>query len=237
MISENLKYMLTGLLLCSLMMTYFQAPAQKKLPNIQAIGKITLKNGQTEEGVIALGYSYDNKHFHPNAFLYETAADKQLILLDLDFSGLHMVLLEAKGAGTLFYAESKSDQSQSSYKMTGDADRKVLNKKMLREENFLLKKEFSFYPEIPLSLNVGAKATGTDNVKSFKVDEIERFELLRNPPGHWLQKLAQARARLTKKMEADKKRSNLWLEYQEPVWYHEIVQDNLTFSKWRYYFK
>ena len=97
MISKNLKYMLTGLLLCSLKMTYFQAPAQKKLPNIQAIGKITLKNGQTEEGVIALGYSYDNKHFHPNAFLYETAADKQLILLDLDFSGLHMVLLEAKG--------------------------------------------------------------------------------------------------------------------------------------------
>ena len=237
MMSRNLKCVLTCLFLCLLMMAYLHAPAQKKLPNIQAIGKITLNNGQTEEGVIALGYSYDNKHFHPNAFLYETAADKQLILLDLDFSGLYMELLEAKGAGTLLYAESESDQSQSSYKMTGDANRKVLNKKMLREENFLLKKEFSFYPEIPLSLNVRAKVTGNDNLKSFKVDEIKRFQLLRNPPGHWLQKIAQARERLTKKMETDKKKSNLWLEYQEPVWYHEIVQDNLEFSKWRYYFK
>ena len=234
MICKNSKYLLAILSLYGLTMA--PASSQSKLPHIQAIGKITLKNGETTEGVIALGYSYDNKHFHPNAFYYETATDKHLILLDLDFSGFYAELLEAKGATQLFFAESKSDQSQSRYKMTDESGDKVLNKKILREENFILRKEFSINPELPLSLNVRARVADNSQAKSYKVEEIARFELIRNLPDPWVKKIEQAKARLTKKMEADQKRSNLWLEYQEPIWYHDIIHDHIELSKWRHYF-
>ena len=234
--SKNPKYLLASMFFYLLSMASILSSAQNKLPNIQAIGKITLKNGQSAEGVIALGYSYDNKHFHPNAFYYETPSDKQLILLDLDFSGFYLELLESKASGKLFYAESKSDQSQSRYKISEEGEDKILNKKILREENFVLKKEFSLYPELPLSLNVRAKVTGNENISSYKVDEITSFELIRELPDHWSKKIEQAKTRLKKKMEKDKERSNLWLEYQEPIWYHDIIHDNIELSKWRHYF-
>ena len=211
--------------------------AQNKLPTIQAIGTVTLKNGATHEGVIALGYSYDNKGFHANAFYVETTTDKKLINLDLDFSGFYTGLLEKNGAVELFYAESKSEQSQSRYNTTTDGSgNKVLNNKSLSEENFILRKTFGLYPELPLSLNVSAKVTGNDVLKNFNVDEIVSVELIKDLPDHWEKKIQQARTRLTKKMEADKKRSNLWLDYREPIWYHEIIHDNTELSKWRLYF-
>ena len=236
MIYKNLKFIFGYILMCLLALASVTAAAQNKLPNIQAIGKITLKNGQTEEGIIAIGYTYDNRRFHPNAFYFETPSDKQLILIDLDFSGFYLELLEGKSGGKLFYAESKSDQSQSRYKAEENGSGNVLNRKTLREENFILRKEFGLYPELPLSLNVRAKITANENVKSYKVDEIASFELMRDPSERWLQKIREAKVRLAKKMETDKKRSNLWLEYQEPIWYHDIIRNNIELSRWRLYF-
>ena len=233
---KNLRYLPARILIYLFSVLSIGATAQSKLPNIQAIGKVTLKNGQTEEGVIALGYTYDNKHFHANAFYYETPAEKHLILIDLDFSGFYSELLQGNGGGGLFYAESKSDQAQSRFNVQEAGSDRVLNKKILREENFILRKEFSLYPDLPLSLNVRAKITGKDNVKSYKIDEIASFELLKDPPADWLKKIEQAKARLKEKMETDKKGSNLWLNYQEPIWYHDIIHDNLEFARWRQFF-
>ncbi len=238
MICRNLKYIFVAVwMYLVIMASAIPVHAQNKLPVLQAIGKVTLKSGETTEGLIALGYTYDNQRYHANAFYYETPLQKRFILIDLDFTGYYATLLEPPGSGKLFFAESKSDQRQRSHKTSNEGNNTLLNKKTLREENYTLKEEFSLYPELPLSLNVKARITANDNVVTFKVTDIEHLELIRKPSGEWLKKITQAKARLTKKMEADKKKGNLWLNYQEPVWYHDIINDNLELTKWRQYFE
>lgn len=211
--------------------------AQQKLPTIQAICKVEMISGESVIGVISLGYSYDNIYYHPNAFYYETVSEKFVQHISLSFNGFYIDNLDALGASRIYFAESRSNKPQFLYKINEDNGQNVLNRKSLREEEYILKTTFGIYKELPLAINIRAKNLPEENVIQLNINNIKTFELLQAPGSEWLEKIQKAKQRLKQKKTQDKANDNLWIGFLEPIWYHDIIKDKVEFSKWNQYFE
>ncbi len=211
--------------------------AQEKLPDIQAICRISLTDGSKIDGFISLGYSYDNEHYHPNAFYIQTANTKTIIPINLVFNGFFKENYNQKKQFSIYYAESKSNNPRFIYKLDGQVGQQTLNKKTLREEEYFLNKKLKIYSALPLSMKLKATKLPDENTISVNIESIKSFELVSRPTSQQLLLLKKAKEKLFSKMEKDKAEKNPWINFQEAIWYHEIIKDPKTLSKWGQYFE
>ncbi len=211
--------------------------AQQKLPDIQALCKIELKDGNVVEGYISLGYAYDKHHYHPNAFYITTTATKTIIPIHLGFEGFYWENFQNLNGIVVYYAESKSNNPQFLYKTEEVNGQTILNKKTLREEEYKLKETFSIYKSLPVSMKLRAKNLPEEQTELINVNDIKTFELMKAPNVEWLSKINSSKERLTKKMASDKAKNNPWLGFEEALWYHELIHNKQALSKWKKYFE
>ena len=77
------------------------------------------------------------------------------------------------------------------------------------------------YKKIPLDSFLAYKENNESEKVTIKMNEIKSIELLKKPSTSSLKIIKKARERQSKAEEEDE----YWVDYQPPVWYHEIITD------------
>ncbi|MDN5203319.1 hypothetical protein QQ008_18175 [Fulvivirgaceae bacterium BMA10] len=207
--------------------------AQDKLSAIQAICQIELKNGTKEEGIISLGRIENDTHYFPNAFYVNSKGEHLLFTIDLNFR----VFYPESIPGDIHFAKSISNTPKFINKVGSSGGKKVLSRKTLRDESYSLIKELVIFKSLPLAMHVDSPHKEKELTSTINLNQVKSFKLIENPSSQWLEEIKKKKAALNKKMEADKKKGNLWLNYQDPVWYHDIINDPKAFTYYSAFFK
>jgi len=211
-------------------------PLDLGVPPINAVCKIKLTNGTQIEGMICIvngGYSgYQKNGFGTNYPDSEYFNYKMFSVTDYVFGN---------GGSSRVNGETGERQYPDKYFMAfqyggvGNQTSTFNDTTMIHSINvstaysYLALKDFDIYEELPLSLNLPRQGgelqgQGAMNLKKRKisVDDIEEFKLLENPNEKWINIIQETKDRL-------RTSSNDWVDYQEPLWYHEIRNDSALF--------
>ncbi|RDK83529.1 hypothetical protein [Marinirhabdus gelatinilytica] len=194
------------------------------LPEIHAVCKVTLNDGKTIEGFITFGGGGYEYQYRSNGFcLVHENGRKQLILYDFKFnlSNPERYHSYRNGTAKLCYVENISDRFYVKPKEEYNEENKVLTITKTDIEKYRLLEEMVIYKKIPLDLFLAYKENNESEKITIKVDEIKSVELLKNPSKNSLDIIEKARMR-----QAESEKDNgYWVDYQPPVWYHEIIED------------
>jgi len=205
---------------------------------IQAICKITLIDGSEIEGIISFGaggYSYNYK---PHGFCFVHNNGYYTIkLFNLDFRQFAPSNLSAyrKGNTTLYYVQNNSLQETPESTFSFNDTLMVLTRTTTEIDQLNLKKAFLIYKELPLDLFIDYGSGKCEKVE-VNVSELISFELVKEPSDYWLNIIEKSRTRLKGKMAEDEKNGEIWIDYMEPAWYHEIKKDKKQYHYLRQYF-
>lgn len=196
------------------------------LPEIQAVCKVTLNDGKTIEGFITFGtggYDYMYRR-HGFCRLHENG-EREIISYDFPFklSSYYRYGNHQTGTKKLYYAENIVQGTG-----MGKHTKKEFNEKegtltvtKTDVEKYRLLDEMVMYKKIPLDLFLAYKENNESEKVTIKMNEIKSIELLKNPSTSSLEIIKKARERQSKAEEEDE----YWVDYQPPVWYHEIITD------------
>jgi hypothetical protein len=209
---------------------------------IQAICKISLENGKEVQGFILVSRGGYGQKYHPNGFCFvHDNGNYQLLLFNLDYAiftpnnyGSHR-----GGTSQLKYAQSttfpKYPEVSIAVKEVENED--ILERKILEIERFRLQSYITVFKELPLSLHLIASDANLEDAMKIAVEDIESFELMKEPSEFWRDDIKSRREALQKKMIEDEKAGKEWVDYMEPAWYHEIVKDEKQHNEIRRYFR
>lgn len=210
------------------------------VPSINAICKVSLKNGNIKEGIICIvigGY----EGYHKNGF-GRNYSDSEYFTYDL-FSVTDYV----SGAKGPFTRNSNTGEEKypdyyfmaSQYSAGGNLVSTFNDTTMEHTVTlsttykYLALKRFNIYEELPLSLylpregdTLQLEEVGNLKRSEINVNDIKQFELIVNPEEKWLRVIKDARNRIYNSGEA-------WEDYQEPLWYHEIRKDPVLFNEFK----
>ncbi len=203
-------------------------------PPINAVCRITLKTGKQVEGMLVIvtgGYEGFRKNGFGYCFPGEENFSYSLFNAD-DFlwSGKpsyrqNTVTHERVFPELFFLSAQSSEYEKQDYSF--DRNSKKLTLSVSKKYNYLALKSFKIYDQLRIELWLPQEQDNMElkiGATVIDVDAIERFELLVNPPEKWVNLIAQTR----------KKRdlvSNDWVDYLEPIWFHEIRNDKLMFNR------
>lgn len=212
------------------------------IPTIQAICKISLKNGKEVQGFILVSRGGYGQKYHPNGFCFvHENGNYQLLLFNLDFAiftpndyGSHR-----GGTSQLKYAQSTTFPRSPEVSVTVKEIEKedILERKILEIERFRLLSHVSVFKELPLSLHLIESGANLEDVMKIAVEDIVSFELVKEPSEFWRDDIKSRRDALQKKMIEDEKAGMGWVDYMEPAWYHEIVKDEKQYNEIRRFFR
>ncbi|MDX1909485.1 MAG: hypothetical protein SF053_20770 [Bacteroidia bacterium] len=227
----------------TLLLGAWSSPQDAGVPYINAVCRVSLKNGTVHEGMICIvrgGYL----GYRKNGFGYKYPGRDNIFynFFSLDDYFYH------GDPSPRWDNESGKEQYPEVYFMSApyyDVNRaSTFNDTTLEHSiseiytyNYLLFKEFHIFQGLPLSLRL----SGEEQVRSgqeeemvprvaISVDEVARFELLVNPHEKWLEVVQKARERRLNSGEA-------WEDYEEPLWYHEIRADTALFNSLAFRFE
>ena len=196
------------------------------LPEIQAVCKVTLNDGKTIEGFITFGtggYDYMYRR-HGFCRLYENG-EREIISYEFPFKLLSYYRYGNHQTGTkkLYYAENIAQGSGMGKhtKKNFNEKQKTLTITKTDVEKYRLLDEMVMYKKIPLDLFLAYKKNNESEKVTIKMSEIKSIELLKKPSESSIEIIKKARERQGKAEEEDE----YWLDYQPPVWYHEIITD------------
>ena len=190
-------------------------------PTIQAICKVTLKDGKIVEGIISFGSGGYEYNYRPHGFCFvHDNGTKQLILYNFSFQKFTPENYGAfrDGSAKLYYAQNVTSHGNLQPTFEFNEKERTLIKTSLDKDEYKLLDEMIMYKKLPLSLYVGLSRNNEDEKIKVKISEIKSVEILEEPGKGWLDVIEIAR----KKRELDK---DAWEDYMEPVWYHEIITD------------
>jgi hypothetical protein len=194
------------------------------VPEIQAVCKITLKDGKKIERFITFGTGGYEYKYRPHGFcIAHDNGTKQLILYNFKFNLLNLDSYRShqNGNSKLLYAENISKRDYPKQKTEFDKKNKILIITKTDVEKYRLLDEMVMYKKIPLDLFLAYKENNESGKITIKMSEIKSIELLKNPSEGSLEIIKKARARQQLAEEKD----GYWTGYYAPVWYHEIVKD------------
>jgi hypothetical protein len=202
------------------------------IPAVQAVCKVVLNNGKTIEGIIPLSRGgYENRaRSHGFCFQHDNGV-YQLILFNLTFPTFSPRNYGAYKAGSSKLYQVRNvpvlERMEDSFNL--NETNNILERKSVDIENFELRSEVVLFIELPVSLHV--EWAGDEKVEAIRirVDEIESFEFLSEPSEYWLKEIRLKRKALIKRMEDDEKQGNDWVDFAEPVWFHELRKNAKLF--------
>ncbi|TXD48488.1 MULTISPECIES: hypothetical protein [unclassified Polaribacter] len=190
-------------------------------PEIQAVCKVTLNDGKTIEGFITFGTGGYEYKYRPNGFCFKhDNGIKQLILYDFKFnlSNLDSYASYRNGTSKLYYVENISKSYQQKPKTEFDEENSTLTITKTDIEKYRLLEQMTIYKKLPLDLSVGYGSDEQNGKTTIGVNQIKSIELLKKPSKRSLEIIKTARNKQSEKEEE-------WIDYQAPVWYHEIITD------------
>jgi len=188
-------------------------------PTIQAICKVTLNDNKIVEGVISFGKGGYDYNYRPSGFCFIHSENVyQLNLFSFSFVKFTPNNYGAyrDGKSKLFYAENQNIQSYPNSTFEFKESERMLTKSTEMKEGYKLQDNMVLYMTIPLHLYVGIDS----EKQMINVENIKSVELLRTPSKEWISKIDSARKKLIEEQKKDE-----WMDYMEPVWYHEIIND------------
>lgn len=191
-------------------------------PTIQAVCKVTLEDGEIVEGFITFGNGGFDYKYRPHGFcLAHDNGTKQLFLYDFKFnlSNLDNYASHRNGTSKLYYVKNISDRYSQQPISEFDKDKKILSKTYVDTEKLQLLDQMTMYKNLPLSLNLGYGESNEEKT-TIHVNKIKSVELLKKPDKKWLGIIKATRERQRLSDEDDE-----WVDYQEPVWFHEVMND------------
>jgi hypothetical protein len=193
------------------------------VPEIQAVCKVTLNDGKTIEGFITFGTGGYEYKYRPHGFCFEhDNGTKQLFLYDLKFnlSNLESYGSYRNGTAKLCYVKNISSRYLQQPKTEFDEKESTLTITKIDVEKYKLLRQMPIYTKLPLDLYIGHCSDEQNGKTSIEVNQIKSVELLKTPSKIYLDIIENARKRQS---ASDKEEE--WVDYLEPVWYHEIIMD------------
>lgn len=201
-------------------------------PTIQAVCRVTLINGKTHEGLIVIGVGgyqgiwmngfylagdYGGPLFftldfnrlvrNSDASYQPFDCDGKKIHLDSHDKPVKLHFLEKMGNTAV---EVKSvTEGQGTYLV----NRSEIKYKMLRTLTIITDLPYHLY--LPGSDD---DAFAKSKKLAIPTDQIAIFELLREPPTHWLELIEKKRKEGERKLKDAE-------DYMEPAWYHEVLRN------------
>lgn len=199
----------------------FYKPADLGVPTIQAVCKVTMINGTSKEGFISFGFGGFFYKYRPDGFcyLYEDGS-REFIPYNFKFRLIDANNLNQKRKGKLYYIKNLSQSYIEAPKAKYDEQSKILTLTKTEVEKYQFFEEMVLYTKIPLDLHVGEDADEENGAITIKVNQIRSVELLREPSKRAIELIKKAREKQRKMNEEEE-----WVDYQEPVWYHEIINN------------
>lgn len=179
------------------------------LPTIQAVCRIELNNGEIHEGIISFGGGGYEWRYIPNGFYTKYSNSGYVGLFNLEYRSPDF---DTKGESEIFYLENLTE-SRIGYEIKENGDSLLTR---YYKESFKLHKKFPIYQSLPNSLYVGYDSTLSKKI--IEVDKIASFELLEDPQQKWLDLIEEAR-------KERQKVEDTWEDYNEPVWYHDVMKN------------
>ena len=188
---------ITILLLC--LCAFHWAKADLGLPDIQAVCKVTLKDGTVVEGLVTIasgGYFY---HYQSDGFCFvrEDVGIVELRLFSLKFGVFQPDRHQAyrDGNAKLYFAQNQNFQNfpQTDY-MINDSSSLVI-RRTVDQDNFLMMDEMVMYHALPLSLYLNNNDLGEESEVRVNVADIQSVELVAKPSKKWLKVIEEARDR------------------------------------------
>jgi len=193
-------------------------------PEIQAVCKVILNDGKTIEGFITFGTGGYEYKYRPHGFCFvHDDGRKQLILYNFKFnlSNPDSYASHRKGTSKLCYVENISQRYYQQPKTEFDEKEKTLTITKTDVEKYKLSEEMIMYNKLPLDLFVGYSSDNENGKITIAVNKIKSIELLKKPSQKSLEIIDKARKRQGMSEEKD----GYWVDYQPPVWYHEVITD------------
>ena len=190
-------------------------------PEIQAVCKVTLNDGKIIEGFITFGSGGYEGKYRPNGFCFEhDNGTKQLILYDFKFnlSNLDSYASHRNGTSKLCYVENISSRYLQQPKTEFDEEKNTLTITKTEVAKYRLLEQMTIYTKLPSGLTVQYSSDEQNGKTTIEVNQIKSIELLKKPSKVSLDLIENARK---KQIEREKEEESV--DYQPPVWYHEII--------------
>lgn len=213
------------------------------LPDIQAVCRITLKDGKTVDGILLVGKGGYQRYLDTNGF-YIIAENppyghlKRAVLFNLRFQWIMPFKGKAKQGGStstnptlannprVYYLHditSKNyytDDTKIKETLKQEKSRQILKRKITHDLIYELLDYIPVYPELPdvIHLKSGYQQKKAITPIGIPVIQIEKFEILRNPPRKWLDDIAE------KTRTWDQKYGTCDDCVLLVEWYHELVK-------------
>jgi hypothetical protein len=199
-------------------LSFSMVKADLGIPTIQAICKVTLKDGTTKEGIISFGKGGYYYHYRPHGFCFvHVMGIVSLNLYDFRFRKFSPDDYQpySIGEARLYYIRNRNVQHAPETEYGVNDSTRLLKRSTVDEDQFDMLDEMIMYTSIPLSMYIEDEGAETIQIP---VDQIQSVEILAKPGKAWLNLIKEARERFSKEA-AD------WGDYIEPVWYHDVIQD------------
>ena len=191
------------------------------IEEIQAVCKVTLNDGEIIEGFITFGPGGYEYKYRPHGFCFEhDDGRKQLVLYNFKFNLSNLESYASYRNGTAKLCYVKSIRSHEQPKTEFDKNERILTITKTDVEKYQLLQQMPIYTKLPLDLFVGYCSDAQNGKITIDVTNIKSVELLKNPSKKWLDLIENARKRQHKNEIEEE-----WVDYQPPVWYHEIITD------------
>ena len=212
-------------------------------PYIQAVCRITTENGKTHEGFVTLiNGGYDGMHSN-GFYLYLDNHYNWTKLFDFELHNLKRTGKTKYNFGNFspdaneiyFIAHTWSNDvyySKESKKVISDSIGKHLIKKTEINHQYRMFDSIPLFKKLPRSYHLNYNETDS-NTEKIAMNEIVRFEILKNPETEWLKKIEFAR----KIYLNDNSGEGSTGDYNEPIWIHELIKNPKKFEQLKEYFK
>jgi hypothetical protein len=217
--------------------------ADMGLPDIQAICRITQKDGKTIEGILLMGKGGYQRYLDTNGFyiIAENPPHRQLkraVLFSLRFQAIMPFkgkVMRGRSTSTnptlannprVYYLHditSKkhyTDDTKIEETLKQNKNLLILERKITHDLVYELLDHIPVYPKLPDVIHLESGHQQKETIKPLMVPviQIEKFELLRNPPRKWLDDIAE------KTGTWDQKYGTCDDCVLLVEWYHELVK-------------
>lgn len=221
-------------ILCTLLAFFFlyrtdSSSIDLGIPPIQAVCKVTLKNGKTIEGFVVFAQGgYEHKYRY-NGFCYTNGnRNPQLKLYDFHFRLSNLNNSSSNSSiSSLHYVENISDRNSYPFVEKFDKETQVITKTYTDIQKYKLLDHMPLYTSIPLALYLG----DDEGKLLIDVSTLRSVELVIEPSVQALQIIENARK---KQQQSDAE--EYWVDYNPPVWYHEILKNKEKYNYLSEYF-
>lgn len=193
------------------------------LPEIEAVCKVTLKDGKTIEGFITFGFGGFEYKYRPNGFCFineKGVRSFKFYNFKFQFLDVEKQMKNQRWKTKLYYVNNISTRDFSKRTESFNKKDRTLTITDTDVEKYQFLDEMTLYTKLPFDLFVGNDKGNLNGTITIPVSEIQSVELLKKPSTTSIETIKKAREKLYKDQEKEE-----WVDYYEPVWYHEIITD------------